>query len=133
MTVINLRIGNDLLAVDEVRDAVTRFGDRYLRRVFTVAELDYCRASHAEFAERLAARFAAKEAVLKVLRPVDAWPPWHQIEIVRQVGGWCEVQLTGRAAELASRDHVTILSCSLSHDSSYASAVVLGHAKPLMQ
>lgn len=123
-----LRVGNDLIAVEEVRGSIMEFGDRYLHRVFTEREIAYCQTSETSFVERFAARFAAKEAVLKILRPVDAWPPWREIEIVRHAGGWCDVRLSGSAAALAARDNVTILSCSLSHDSTYASAVVMGHA-----
>ena len=123
-----LRIGHDLMAVDEVRDSVARFGDRYLRRVYRPAELAYCQTSVAEFEMRLAARFAAKEAAIKVLRPNGEWPPWDEIEVVRHSSGWCSIALHGSAAVLAERENVTILSCSMSHSGSYASAVVLAQS-----
>jgi holo-[acyl-carrier protein] synthase len=123
-----LRVGTDLVEIATVAESVRRFGDRYLQRLYTVAELNYCHESPPQFAPRLAARFAAKEAVLKVLRPEGAWPAWCNIEVVRHAHGWCEIRLHGEAALLAARNNMSIVSCSLSHEGSYASAVVLGLA-----
>ena len=67
-----LRVGTDLVHVPDVAASIDRFGARYLHRVYTDAELDTCRSGAGGWSpERLAARFAAKEAVLKVLRPAD--------------------------------------------------------------
>ena len=64
-----LRVGTDVVAVHQVADSVARFGPRYLQRVYTDHELDSCAGSPTFRAARLAARFAAKEATIKVLRP----------------------------------------------------------------
>ncbi len=70
--------------VADVAESVAQFGDRYLRRIYTEREIAACAGP--AFAERLAARFAAKEAVIKALTIVDAPTPLTEIEIVGAVG-----------------------------------------------
>jgi holo-[acyl-carrier protein] synthase len=123
----------DLVSVEEVAASVDHFGDRYVTRVFTPHEIETCRITErpaegrAGYAvESLAARFAAKEAVVKVLRPVEMQPDWRSIEIHRMTGGWCEIRLSGQAAELAAEAGIGELTVSLSHEASVAGAVVVG-------
>ena len=120
-----VRVGVDLCATADVELAVGRFGDRYLRRVYTEAELAYCNAGGTRRFERLAARFAAKEATLKALRPSDDGINWRSIEVVRQPAGWCDVRLTGAMAELAQRDGVSAVALSITHEQGLAAAVVV--------
>jgi holo-[acyl-carrier protein] synthase len=120
-----IRVGIDLCAVQAVADSVATFGDRYLRRIYTDHELEYCGTDPALANERLAARFAAKEAAVKVLRPVDVRPNWLSIEVRRDSGGWCELALTGSAAEMAEQASIDSLSVSLSHEAGLANAVVV--------
>ena len=126
MAAPEFRLGTDIVDVRSVEASIERFGRRYLERVYTDAEIDYCCADATGGAERFAARFAAKEATLKVLRPSDWRPEWRHIEVVRQEGGWCEINLRGPAAALAAEQGMQIVSCSLAHERSYATAVVLG-------
>ena len=127
-----LRVGIDLVSIDEVAESVQRFGDRYVTRIYTPHEIETCRNASApegteEFAvESLAARFAAKEAAMKVLRPVEIQLDWRTIELRRTPGGWCEVHLSGRAADLAVEAGIDELSVSLTHEASVAGAVVVG-------
>jgi holo-[acyl-carrier protein] synthase len=122
---MGLRVGADITRVDDVSASVARFGDRYLRRVFTPHEIDSCGGAHSVAAASLAARFAAKEATIKVLRPVDASPGWRTIEVRQHPSGWCELHLTGDAARLAAQADVTEWAVSLTHDGGIAAAVVL--------
>ena len=124
-----LRLGTDIVDVRSVEASIERFGRRYTERVYTDAEIAYCSSEANGGAERFAARFAAKEATLKVLRPTDWRPEWRHIEVVRQDGGWCEIQLRGPAATLAEQQGIQIVSCSLAHERSYATAVVLGSCR----
>ena len=119
-----VRVGVDLVRVSDARAALERFGDRYLRRVFTEAEATECLSSRPRAPERLAARFAAKEAAIKVLRPT-AWLDWRLIEVVRAPGGWTEVALHGDAAALAREAGLGQFSVSISHEGEYATAVVV--------
>jgi holo-[acyl-carrier protein] synthase len=112
------------MAVAQVSESIGRFRERYLQRVYTPEELAYCRDGGTEMPRRLAARFAAKEATLKVLRPDGHWLDWRSIEIVKAPGGWCEVRTHGAAERLRRREGIVSLSVSLSHETAYAIAVV---------
>jgi holo-[acyl-carrier protein] synthase len=122
-----LRVGIDLVAVPEVEESLRVHADRYLARIYTAREVDDCRGGSAEvLAERLAARFAAKEAAIKVLRPeAQEAVPWNAIEVVRSASGATELELSGRAAELADAAGVMSVSVSLTHEKGYAAAVVV--------
>jgi holo-[acyl-carrier protein] synthase len=118
------RVGVDIAMVEDVARSIGRFGDRYRRRVFTDHELE-C-AGHGEAAAaRLAARFAAKEAVLKVLRVTGAQPDWRTIEVHRMPAGWCEIRLAGEAARQAERAGLMSFAVSLTHEGGIAGAVVV--------
>jgi holo-[acyl-carrier protein] synthase len=120
-----LRVGVDLTSVVDVERSVARFGDRYVRRIFTPHEIESCARGDQIAATGLAARFAAKEAAIKVLRPSDARPDYRSIEVRRHPDGWCELELTGTAAELAEAEGVRHLALSLTHEAGMAAAVVL--------
>jgi holo-[acyl-carrier protein] synthase len=122
-----IRTGVDLIEIDRVQAAVQRFGDRFLQRVFTSAELDICDGKPSS----LAARFAAKEAVAKALG-TGIWRCgicWTDIEILRNMTSGEPTLMLHRAA--ASRAHemgVREWSISLTHtrQSAIALAVALG-------
>ena len=115
-----IRVGCDVVAVNEVAESVATFGDRYLHRVFTPAELDDCAGS----TERLAARFAAKEAVIKVFAEPDAHFPLQEIE-VRSTGSVPTLHLTGATADRARAQGWGQTEVSLSHAECHAMAVVI--------
>lgn len=121
-----IRVGADLTRVSEVAASVARFGDRYLGRIYTDHEQAICAGS----TERLAARFAAKEAVVKVLQPTGARPPWRDIEVRRADHGACTIHLTGSAARLAAEAGIDELAVSLTHEAGFAAAVVLATVTP---
>ena len=81
-------------------------------------------------AERFAARFAAKEATFKALRPDVPSIDWRSIEVRRHASGWCDVVLHGEAAALAARQGIETLALSMSHDAGCATAVVVAHVAP---
>jgi holo-[acyl-carrier protein] synthase len=127
------RVGVDLVAVTDVACSLERFGDRYLDRIFTPHEIACCRTGDRSpgvprgfSVESLAARFAAKEATLKVLRPEGPRPEWRSIEVHRTSGGWCEIRLFGLAAALAVDAGIEELAVSLTHEAMMAAAVVVG-------
>jgi len=122
------RIGIDMVAVDAVRESIREHGDRYLKRIYTDGELRDCHTPQGLVPERLAARFAAKEAVLKVLRPVDEAIPWRTMGVVRHGAGWVTVELSGRAAALAAEAGLRDFELSICHEAGYASAVVIAEA-----
>ena len=127
---ISVRVGLDTLPVIAVEQALDTHAERYLQRVYTARERQDCTTSAGVLApERLAARFAAKEATIKVLRPDDEPVPWRTIEIVRDPGGWVDLVLSGVAAELAARQGILSLAVSLTHEARSASALVVGEVR----
>jgi holo-[acyl-carrier protein] synthase len=120
-----LRVGIDLASVDGVRASIRDHGEHYLKRIYTDQELADCDAGTGVDPERLAARFAAKEATLKVLRPDEQGIPWNAIEVRRHPAGWVELQLTGPAAALAAAAGVTELALSVAHEGGFATAMVV--------
>jgi holo-[acyl-carrier protein] synthase len=120
---MSMRVGIDLVEIDSVQEAVTSHGQRYLDRVFTPREQHDCAADP----ELLALRFAAKEAVLKILEPTpgDA-VPWPSIDVVDDHGA--RVHLSGPAQELARLRAVGPVELSLSHAGGQAMAVALAPA-----
>jgi holo-[acyl-carrier protein] synthase len=120
-----VRVGLDLTLVADVADAVTRFGARYVERIYTEHERTSCVGEPDVVAAGLAARFAAKEAAIKVLRPRQDPPAWRDIEVRRQPGGACSLRFTGRAAELADAAGIEATSLSMTHEAGLAAAVVV--------
>jgi len=118
-------IGVDIVEVDRIRRIVERHGDRFVRRVFSEREAAYCRSCvHPE--QRFAARFAAKEAVLKALGV--GWRKgvsFGEVEVRTNELGAPAVELSGRALELSRELGVRRLLLSLSHDARYAVAQVV--------
>ncbi len=96
-------------------------GQRYLERVYTVQELHDCGGDP----RRLAERFAAKEAAMKVLRRADESIPWRSIEVRRMAGGAPSLELSGPAADLAHEQGIATLTVSLARGKESAAAVVL--------
>jgi holo-[acyl-carrier protein] synthase len=122
---VALRVGIDLVVVDEIREALATHGDHYLHRVFTSGEQRDCTTPAGLDPARLAARFAVKEATMKVLRIGDHPMPWTDIEVRRAPEGWVDLELAGRAAALAAEVGISDLAASLTHERGHAAAVVV--------
>jgi holo-[acyl-carrier protein] synthase len=117
--------GVDISEVDRIEAAVKRFGDRFLHRVFTPAEVRYC-TGKPNAAERLAARFAAKEAGMKAIGTgLRHGVTWHDVEVVRLPGQRPVLQFHGKAAEFAVRLGCKRTHLSLSHTKEQAIAHVI--------
>ncbi len=120
-----LSIGTDLAEVLRIRDAHTRFGDRFLQRVFTAGEIAYA-LRKANKHERLAARFAAKEALMKAIGTgLTGGVSWKDIEVVNLPSGKPTLRLTGQAAVHAERLGTRHVHLSLTHTTAMAMAVVI--------
>ena len=125
-TAPTLRVGVDLVRVADVAASLARFGDRYATRVYTPDECAHCFGDESQTAQRFAARFAVKEATLKVLRPAAGdGVAWQSIEVRQLAEGACEVQLHGEALSIARRVGIAELSVSMSHEPEYATATVV--------
>jgi len=117
-----VRVGCDVFAIEDVRDSLAKFGDRYLRKVFTASEINDCRGRNQ--VHSLAARFAAKEAVIKAFAEPDTPFPLREIEVVRD-GPLPLLRLSGTIAERARLQGWLSSSLSLSHAECHAMAVVV--------
>jgi holo-[acyl-carrier protein] synthase len=117
--------GIDIAEVDRIAESITRFGDRFLHRIYTEGEIRYCESKANRF-ERYAARFAAKEAAMKALG--TGWNHgvrWRDIEVTRQSGGRPTLVFHGKAAEFAARLGTTNIALSLTHTVAQAMAQVI--------
>jgi holo-[acyl-carrier protein] synthase len=117
--------GIDIAEVPRIREAIARHGQRFLNRVFTESEIQYCE-SKANRVERYAARFAAKEAGMKAIG--TGWNHgvrWRDIEVARKPGGRPTLLLHGKAAEFAARLGATNIALSLTHTAEQAMAQVI--------
>jgi holo-[acyl-carrier protein] synthase len=124
----SIRIGADLVRVDQVQAAIATFGDAYTRRVYTEREIENCRGVRdGPVPERLAARFAAKEAAIKVLRPTVG-VALTDIEVMIGSDGAPELALSGAAATRGDELDLAECSLSLTHDGAYAAAVFVALA-----
>jgi holo-[acyl-carrier protein] synthase len=119
-------VGTDIVEIAQIAESRAKFGDRYLKRVFTEQEIAYSTADGRRPDEHLAARFAAKEATIKALRAGAVAVDWRWIEVERRADGYCALVLHGDMRRLARRRGVSDLCVSMSHDGSYAVAVVVG-------
>jgi len=115
-------IGVDLVETARIQSSIERFGERFLRRVFTQAERDYCSAMPVP-ARHYGARFSAKEAVSKAFGTgIGSQIGWRDIEVRRKATGEPFILLHGPAAELATRLGVLHALISLSHSDHYSVA-----------
>ena len=117
-----VRVGCDVAAIDDVQDSLAAFGDRYLHKVFTAGEINDCVGRNQ--VHRLAARFAAKEAVIKAFAEPDMPFPWREIEVTRD-GPLPLLRLNGALAKRARHQGWLSSSLSLSHTDCHAMAVVV--------
>ena len=115
-------IGVDIIEISRIAGAIDQWGERFLHRVYTRAELETCRGQ----TPSLAARFAAKEAVVKALGTTDRGIGWKDIEVLSETSRRPRVCLHGRAREAAAELGLGELAISLSHSRDYAIAFVVG-------
>jgi len=115
-------LGIDIIKVDRIRRSIERFGERFAKRVLTPGEQRYVRLRP----ETFAGRWAAKEAVSKVLGLGVRGIGWRDIEVERLPTGQPAVRLRGRAAARAEQLGMDRIALSISHESDYAVAIAYG-------
>ncbi len=115
-------LGIDIIKVERIQRSLDRFGDRFTRRVLTTGEQRYVRGR----AETMAGRWAAKEAVSKVLGLGVRGIGWRDIEVERLPTGQPAIRLHGRAAARAEQLGMGRIALSISHESDYAVAIAFG-------
>jgi len=118
-------IGTDLIEVDRIRQSVDRYGAKFLRRIYTERESAYA-MSKRNFAERLAGRFAVKEAGMKAIG--TGWRrgvTWRDFEVANEPSGRPTLLLTGVAERIAQGLGARRISVSITHTAEMAMAVVI--------
>lgn len=115
-------LGIDIIRIDRIRAALAKFGERFSKRVLTAAERAYVRGRP----ETMAGRWAAKEAVSKVLGLGVRGIGWREIEIERLPTGQPSVRLHDRAAARAEQLGMGRIAVSISHEAEYAVAIAFG-------
>src|SRR5689334_17537643 len=115
-------LGIDIIKVERIRASIERFGERFSKRVLTPKEAQYVRLRP----ETFAGRWAAKEAVSKVLGLGVRGIGWRDIEVERLPTGQPAVRLHGRAAARAEQLGMERIALSISHESDYAVAIAFG-------
>ncbi len=119
--------GIDIVETARIKQMVEEHGQRFLDRCFTPAEQAYCARSTKRYFEHLAGRFAAKEAVLKVLG--TGWRggiAWTDIDVVKELSGRPRVALTGECARIAAELGIAHWHLSISHIETHATASAIG-------
>ena len=119
--------GIDIVETSRIRALVDNHGQHFLDRVFTPAEQAYCARNRKRYFEHLSGRFAAKEAVLKVLG--TGWRggiAWTDIEILPEPSGQPKVQLTGECLRIATELGIGRWHVSISHIETHATASAIG-------
>ena len=120
-----LGIGVDLIEVERIQHSLDRFGERFMKRVFTEGEIAYC-VSMKFPARHFAARFAAKEAVSKAFGTgIGKAMGWRNIDIRKKTSGEPFLVFSGSAQELATKRGVTSALITLSHTDHHAMAIVV--------
>ena len=120
-----ISIGVDIVEVYRIRETIART-PRFLERVFTAQEREYCEGKGVSAAQSYAARFAAKEAFLKAIQ--TGWRgkiTWQDIEVVSHENGVPELKITGEAAAILKERRADRVHLSISHTNDHAVAQVI--------
>lgn len=121
--------GIDMVDCKRLGEMINRYGERFLDRVFTPAEQEYCRGRKRRI-EHLAGRFAAKEAVMKVLGTgLRKGVNWLDIEVVNEPSGRPRINLTGKGREIADKQELAEIIISISHITTHAIASAVASGK----
>jgi holo-[acyl-carrier protein] synthase len=115
-------IGTDIVEIERIRQAIERWGKRFLNRVYTREELRI----YGQRAHSLAASFASKEAVMKMLGTGNRGVGWREIETLYHPSGKPLIKLNGRAKNVAEKLGIKEIDVSLAHSRDYATATAIG-------
>lgn len=126
--------GNDICEIDRIGQVFEKYKEKFLAKTFTKSEIKYCISSHKLAVQRLAVRFAVKEAVSKALGVGInrlGWNKginWKDVEVVRETEGGVKVRLYNKAKKLEEDLGITEWAVSVSHSRTDALATVVGYS-----
>lgn len=119
-------IGTDIVEIARIREMIERHGDHFLNRCFTPNEIEYANR-HRDAAVRFSGRWAAKEAVVKVLGTGFVQGiTFHDIEVISLHTGQPTVQLSGEALQISQQLNIVEIKLTISHAREYATATAIG-------
>ena len=116
-----LHSGIDIIEIDRIQNVLRKHPKRFLRKIFTEYEINYCRGR----ATQLAARFASKEAAMKALGTGIRGVGWREVEVQRLRSGKPYIILHGRAKKRAESMGIKKIELSISHSKTLATAMVI--------
>lgn len=117
-------LGIDLVDIKRIEEIINKRGLAFLKKVFTPQEIEYCESKAARY-QHYAARFAAKEAVVKMLAEVEG-VGWKEIEVLKGDDGKPELSLSGQARIVADKLGIKRIHMSISHEKELAVVQVIG-------
>ena len=118
-------IGVDIVNIDRMERVIARWGDRFIQRVFTPAEMDFC-INRPSTISAFSMRFAAKEAFSKAIGTgMKKGVKWQDIEVFHYPGGRPGLRLHGRSSERCRKENITGFHLSMSDDGEYGVAMVI--------
>lgn len=123
----NMKIGVDICSLKRIDKAYKRFGERFLERVLTENEIKYVSSAPKHLISRLAARFAAKEAVVKALGTGWYGVGFQEVEVARLKSGEPFLKLHNRAKKRADKLGLSQFKISMSHEKEFAVAFVVAY------
>ena len=115
-----IKVGIDIIEIKRIQNVKSRYPNRFLKKIFTENEIIYCRNR----SPQLAARFAAKEAMMKALGTGIRGVSWKDVEVIRYRGQAPQIKLSGRGKKVGERIGLKNTSLSISHSREYAVACV---------
>ena len=126
-----LGIGIDIIEIERVKRMISRYGEKFLTRIFTESEISYCEnKAYPEI--HFSARFSAKEAFLKALGTgLSGGIRWRDVETVNDDDGKPDIRYSGKAEEYARKNGVIKVHLSISHSRDYSFAMVALEGKDI--
>lgn len=130
---MKIYLGTDILEISRIKDAVDKYGNKFLEKIFTAKEIEFCCSNIYKQAERLAVRFAIKEAVSKALKVGinklgwDRGINWKDVEVIKASSGEINILLFGKALEISNGFGIISWEVSASHSKDHATATIIGY------
>tara|TARA_B100000029_G_C17566552_1_gene955251 strand:- start:744 stop:1112 length:369 start_codon:yes stop_codon:yes gene_type:complete len=115
-----INVGIDIIEIERIENVKIKYPKRFLEKIFTESEINYCR----DRTPQLAARFAAKEAMMKALGTGIRGVGWKDVEVIRNRGQAPQIKLSGRGKKIGDKIGLKNTSLSISHSKFYAVACV---------
>ena len=122
-------VGTDIIEVARIEKLIKEKGDKFLDKIYTQKEINYCESKGPNKYQHYAGRFAAKEAVMKLLGTGIRGVGWKEIEIHRKRGFKPTINLYSRAKNIANDKGIKNIEISITHSKTMALAVAVGEIK----